>query len=329
MTGVPLDIRMALLRQHGTFSQAYSAAVQPELQHFGDERGFIAYKKVWGTTLVLSDPMTSREGLSGLIGRFLREHPDVAFWQISRPVAEILAPLGFFINEMGVENRIDLATYDFVGRDKRKLRQSLNRMVTCGYTIRESSIIEVGASQIKAVSEAWRRMHTVRNREIGFISRPLAVEDKPDVRLSFVFDRAGKLMAFGVFDPIYEDGQVVGYTSQHHRHRPEADVLVQNAIRCFAIEKFKEEGKKWLFLGLSPFAYIEDKDFAANKNWLVRRGFRLVYENWVFNRFIYPLKSLCAHKRQFRGATPQTYYAFNKLPSLPRLVKLLRACDLI
>jgi hypothetical protein len=35
------------------------------------------------------------------------------------------------------------------------------------------------------------------------------------------------------------------------------------------------------------------------------------------------------HKRQFRGVPVQTYYAFNTLPSLPRIIKVLRACRLI
>jgi len=60
MTGVPLNIRIELLRQYGSFPQAYSATFQLGLEHFGDERGFIAYKRVWDTTLVLSDPIAPR-----------------------------------------------------------------------------------------------------------------------------------------------------------------------------------------------------------------------------------------------------------------------------
>jgi lysylphosphatidylglycerol synthetase-like protein (DUF2156 family) len=100
-------------------------------------------------------------------------------------------------------------------------------------------------------------------------------------------------------------------------------------MRRFAMERFKAEGKKWLYLGLSPFASIHDKDFLPHKNWLVKRSFRFAYENWLFNRYIYPLKAIHAHKRQFRGSTDQAYYAFNRTPSLPRLIKMLWACDII
>ena len=329
MTGVPLDTRVALLRQHGTFSQAYSATFQPGLEHFGDERGFIAYTKIWGTAMVLSNPMAPREHLGDLITRFLRDHSNVAFWEIARPVAEILAPMGFFINEMGPNNWIDLATYDFSGNGKQNMRRAHNRMLKGGYTISESSIGEVGENQVKAVSETWRRRHTVHNREVGFISRPMVIGDELDVRTFFAFDPGGKLVAFAVLDPIYDNGQVAGYVTQHNRQLPDTDSLVQYAIKRFVIEKFQAEGKRWFSLGLSPFAYIEDKDFLPHKNWLIRRLFRFTYENALINRFIFPVKQLCEHKRQFRASTEQTYLAFNKPPSLLHIFRLGRACNVI
>jgi lysylphosphatidylglycerol synthetase-like protein (DUF2156 family) len=327
MAEVPLEVRISLLRQHGSFTQAYSATFQPGLAHFGDKQGFIAYRRMGGTALVLSDPVAPPSYAGDLIKQFLACNPDAAFCQVSRRIAELLAPLGFLINETGPENRIDLAQYDFSGRAKQNLRSAMRRMPKLGYVTRESTITEVGANKIGAVSEAWRRRRTVRRKEIGFLNRPFVLAEEPDVRMLFTFDAAGKLLAFAVFDPIFEQGRVVGYTSQHNRHLPEADTQVQQAIRCQAIELFRSEGKKWLFLGLSPFADIHDKNF--RHDWLTRRAFRFAYENTLFNRFLYPSKSLHVHKRQFRGSTEQTYYAFNRTPSLPRILKLLRACNIL
>jgi lysylphosphatidylglycerol synthetase-like protein (DUF2156 family) len=326
MSGVPLDVRVALLRQYGSFTQAYSATFQPGLEHFGDARGFIAYKPVGRTALILSDPVAPKHEHDRLIREFLDEHADACFWYASHDVAKILSSLGFFINEMGPENRIDLATYDFAGQDKRNVRRSINRIERRGYAIEEAAIDAVGAKAIAAVSDAWRRGHTVRDRELVFISRPMVIAEELDVRTLFVFDRDRRLVAFSVFDPIYELGQVVGYTAQQNRQLPEADSLVQHAIKRRAIELFRSEGRKWLFLGVSPLAEINDWEFPHN--WLVHRAFAFAYKSALFNRFVYPAKSLSEHKFQFRGVTHQTYYAFNKLPSLPRLLKLLRACDI-
>jgi lysylphosphatidylglycerol synthetase-like protein (DUF2156 family) len=326
MTGVPLETRIALLRQHGSFSQAYSVAFQAGLRHFGDERGFIAYKTVWGTAMALSDPLAPKQAVGNLIARFCRENPDVAFWQISRPVAEILAALGFFTNEMGPDTCIALAGYDLSGRAKHNLRNARNRMNNLGYNTRESTIRSVGADKVKAVSDAWRQTRTVRRREVGFLSRPMVIDDEPDVRAFFTFDRAGELVAFSIFDPIYQSGEVVGYTAQHNRYGPGCDALVQVATKCHAIETFQAEGRKWLSLGLSPFADVRDQDFHHDR-W-ARKAFRGCYKNPLFNRFIYPLQGHATHKRQFRGVQEQTYFAFNRRPSVPRIAKVLWACGI-
>lgn len=327
LTGVPLDLRFALMRQHGTFGNAYSVAVQPGLEHFGDERGFLGYRRVGRTAIVLADPIAPPDLWADLIDRFVANMRDVCFVQASRPSAEILATRGFFINEMGPENRIELPTYTFQGRKKTNLRNAAHRVAELGYVTRECPASSLDPKEVKAVSDAWRSTRPVGRRETTFLNRPFVLDEEPDVRRLFTFDRSGRLMAFGIFDPIYENGEVVGYLSSSKRHRPEADLLVGHAITGSAIETFKKEGKKWLLLGLSPFAEIEDKDF--EHNWLVRRSFRFVYENAIFNRYFYSLKGLSNHKRQYRGTKEQTYYAFNTLPSLPRILKLLRASSII
>jgi lysylphosphatidylglycerol synthetase-like protein (DUF2156 family) len=326
---VPRDIRGALLRAHGSFPQAFSATYQSGLAHFGDARGFIAYKRVWGTAIALADPVAPRENFAGVMERFVERFPDAAFYQISRPVAEILAARNFFINELGPEIRLDLASYTFSGRSKQNLRSAINRAVKLGYVVRESAINALDRDEIKAVSDAWRSGRPNSSREVSFATRPMVFEDEPDVRAFFLFDTHDRILGFSIFDPIYEAGRVVGYLAQQSRHRPDIASLADYIIKARAIEAFRREGRNWLDLGLAPIAYIEDKDFAPNKNWLVRRTFKFVYNNALFNRFFYPLQGLELHKRQYRGVAVQTYFAFNTLPSLPRIIKILRASDVI
>jgi hypothetical protein len=100
--------------------------------------------------------------------------------------------------------------------------------------------------------------------------------------------------------------------------------MVGHALKRCAIEVLQLEGLRWVSLGLSPVAGIEDKEFTHNR--LIRRGLRFAYTNWAFNRFIYPLQNHDLHKRQFDGIVEQTYFAFNTPPGLVRLFKVLRAC---
>jgi lysylphosphatidylglycerol synthetase-like protein (DUF2156 family) len=327
--GVPLPIRAALLRQHGTASQSYSATFQSGLEHFGDERGFIAYKRIGGTALVLSDPIAPRDNIPDLISRFLRQHPDAGFWYLSRPMAELLATRGFFVNAMGPDIRIDLASYDFKGRKKENLRKATNRMNARGFVTRESTLAAVGYEQVKSLSEAWRRTKHVSSREVAFLNRPLVLANEPDVRRFFTFDHTGKLVAFEFFDPVYEHGEVVGYMAQHRRHAADADVMVHFAITRRAIETFQQEGRKVLYLGLAPFAYLDNEQPGPRTHRTTQWYFRFAFNSWLFNRLFYACKGVEAHKRMFRGVPEQTYYAFNRLPSLPRILKLARACQVV
>src|SRR5271165_5338126 len=286
--------------------------------------------KVWGTTLVLSDPIAPLENIEDLISRFLKEHPDAGFWYLSRPIAQMLASRGFYVNAMGPDTWIDLPTYSFAGAKKMQLRQAFNRMSKRGFVTRECTLAEVGIDKVKALSDAWRQTRIAREKEVGFLNRPLVLAEEPDVRRFFTFDHDGKLVAFGFFDPVYEGGKIVGYMSQHNRHLPEADAMVHFAIKRVAIETFQKEGLKVLHLGLSPFAdVLKDQEFKANKNWMTSHYFNRAHKDWLFNRYIYPNKGLEINKRVYRGVETQNYYAFKRLPSLPRLVKAMRACKVI
>ena len=118
----------------------------------------------------------------------------------------------------------------------------------------------------------------------------------------------------------------MGYLCSAKRRLPEADALVGYAILHCAIRTFQNEGKKYLSLGLCPLCCTNDKELARNR--LVSYGFGLVYRSTLINKFIYPLQGLAAHKTAFCGSTEQTNYAFSGRSSLPRLLKMLRACNL-
>jgi lysylphosphatidylglycerol synthetase-like protein (DUF2156 family) len=316
------DGRLALLRQYGAFTLAYSAAFQEGLEYFVDDHGFIAYKMVGGTALALADPVAPPENREGLIRALVQAKSDVCFCQASRPTAELLAGMGFKVNEMGPETRIDLTNY------KRKtLRKALRLATNIGYVIKEAPSASVGIDKIKAVSKGWHRTRTYKNLEVGFIGRPIVLGDELDVRKFYAFNRDGHLVAFSFYDPIYQDGQVVGYSTSFKRRLPESHTSINSAILQAAIDAFREEGKKSLFLGLSPMADIEDKDFrhSALLSWYFRQAFACP----LYNRFFFPLQGHASHKREFRGTAEQTYFAFNTGFALVRMLKLWRACNMI
>jgi lysylphosphatidylglycerol synthetase-like protein (DUF2156 family) len=314
------------LREYGNFALAYSATFQAGLDYFGDEDGFLAYKQVGSTAFVLANPLAPIGDCEDLIRSFLRERSDVCFWQASRPVAKILEKIGFCVNEMGTETRIELSGYDFDGPKKRNFRRALNRAASGSYTIAERSVTSLDREELQTVSERWRQTREVKNREMTFLTRPAILDDEVDVRKFFTFDHKGSLQAFAFFDPIYKGGEVVGYLCSAKRRLPEADTLVGYAILHRAIRTFQKEGRAILSLGLSPLCGIEDKELSNNR--LVSFGFRAVYRSRLFNQLVYPLQGFAAHKGAFCGSVEQTYCAFKKGRALSQLVKMPRACNL-
>jgi lysylphosphatidylglycerol synthetase-like protein (DUF2156 family) len=321
-----LGLRTRALREYGNFALAYSATFQPGLDYFSGEEGFLAYKQVGSTAFVLSNPLAPIGGCEDLIRRFVSERSNVCFWQASRPVAKILEKIGFCVNEMGTETRIDLGGYDFDGPRKRNFRRALNRAADCSYTTAERSVASLDREELQTVSERWRQTRGVKDREMTFLTRPAILDDEVDVRKFFTFDHKGRLQAFAFFDPIYKGGEVVGYLCSAKRRLPEADALVGYAILHRAIRDFQEEGKVVLSLGLSPLCGIEDKELSTNR--LLSFCFRALYRSRLFNQLIYPLQGFAAHKGAFCGSAEQTYCAFKRGLALSQLVKMPRACNL-
>ena len=321
-SNLSFDRRLSLLRQYGTFTNGYSVAFQEGLEYFGNDHGFLAYRMVGGTALVLADPVVSPENREGIIREFLQAKRDVCFCQVSPPVAALLAGMGFTVNEMGTETWIELAGYK-----NRHLRRALKRMTENGHVIKECTSASVGIDKIEAVSERWRGTRTYKNREVCFLNRPIVLGDEIDVRRFFAFDRDGNLVAYSFFDPVYQDGQVVSYVAAFKRRLPEADPLMCSAIMQFAIDTFQREKRKSLYFGLSPLADIEDKDFRHSV--FMSLNFRHAFQCPLFNRFCYPVQGHADHKRRYGGTSEQTYFAFNTGWALPRMFKLLKACNMI
>jgi lysylphosphatidylglycerol synthetase-like protein (DUF2156 family) len=318
--------RLRALRKYGNFALAYSATFQPGLDYFEGEEGFLAYKQVGSTAFVLANPLAPIGACEDLIRSFVSERSDVCFWQASRQVAKILEKIGFCVNEMGTETRIELVGYDFDGPRKRNFRRALNRPACRSYTIEERPVTSLDREELRTVSERWRQTRGVKNREMTFLTRPAILDDEVDVRKFFTFDPKGSLQAFAFFDPIYKGGEVVGYLCSAKRRLPEADTLVGYAMLHRAIRTFQDEGKVFLSLGLSPLCGIEDKELSNNR--LVSLGFRAVYRSRLFNQLIYPLQGFAAHKGAFCGSAEQTYCAFKRGLALSQLVKMPRACNL-
>jgi phosphatidylglycerol lysyltransferase len=299
-------IRERSLEQFGSFSIAYSLAVQPRIERFGDERGFIAFGRRGGVTFVLGDPMASESDRETLLDDFLKRFRSPSFVSVQRSTAELLQTRGFFVNEMGVDTRVDLNTFHFNGKKREWLRYADNWVTRRGFVIREFSF-ETDRDQVERVSESWRATRTVRKKEVRFLNRPIVMQDEPNVRRFGLFDDQGTLSAFVIFDPLFHGGQLIGYVTCIKRRTPDCNGYAESAILKRAIEVFQHENIPSLWLGLSPLANLVDVEFRANR--LMHRICNYYYNAGWFNRWFYNFRGHSEFKRRFGGEEHRVYYA--------------------
>lgn len=318
--------RLWLMQQYGSFPLAYSATFQPDMSHFGNRHGFLAYKQIGSTAFVLSDPVASPGDRENLIREFTAARNDACFRQVSRAVAGILARHGFRVSALGLETQIALGNYGFAGPRKRTFRRAIGRAARAGIVVAERPVASLDREELNTLSKRWRQSRKIKDREMTFLTRPAILADEVDVRKFFAFGRDGKLQAFAFFDPIYENGDVRGYLCSAKRRDPEADALVGYVLLHSAIEAFIQEGRQVLSLGLSPLCMTEGGDVTGGR--LLEFGFRSVYRSRAFNKFIYPVRGLSIHKGSFCGSVEPVYCAFTRGRILSQLLKMPRACNL-
>ncbi len=314
--------RLELARQHGTFTQAYSTAVQARLEHFWCGDCYLAYRKKWGVACVLADPVGSPELHEPLLRAFLKQARKPCFWQIGHSTAKILQSCGLWINEMGCDTRLDLPDYDFKGKKKERLRHASNWLGKHGFSVREGTYADdVDVEKIRVLSEVWQASRQTK-RTVSFFNRPLVLSDEIDVRKFFLWSPDDEPVAFVSFDPIYHTGEVIGYSPAIKRRLPDAPLRAEEGIMKYAIEQFQTEGRERVMLGLSPMAGIEDKEFRANP--LQHFGWSRALNAWWINRFFYNLRGHADFKRRFSGIEEQTYFASDCLLNDFRVVATLR-----
>lgn len=328
MGELDLELRYTLMRRFGTSGLSYAATVQEALEYFGDQRGFIAFKRVGRTSFVLSDPIADPKYYRNLILEFIAHSKSICFCQISRMTAEILSELNFRVNEAGLVTRVDIQRFDISGRPGQKIRQAMNRIARNGFTIKELNTHQIDPFEIEKVSILWRQGRPLKNRETTFITRPFKL-DEPEVRKFLAFDAEGKLAGFNFYDPFYFADELVGYTENNSRKLLDVDEALNKVIQVYAIEKFRQEGLKWLELGINPFAEVEKSDF--KDDYIVRKLCQYISKSDFFNRRIYSVKGLNRAKNRgyHRAEYNKVYLAFNRGFGFTKMLPFMKACSII
>lgn len=321
-TVLTLDERMGAVRRWGDFSLAYSTAVQDGLSHFGSPDGYVAFSSKMGTVIALADPVASAEAAPALIDAFVAAAGTPCFAEITRPTADLLARKGYRIAHMGVDTALDLASFDFSGKRKETVRYSERWLEKNGYRMVEADELPGAEEGIRALSKAWRAQRIVKGREMAFLNRPFPKEPDPNQRRFLLVHPEGRIESLLYFDPIFRNGETVGYLTAFKRKRPEATSHAEIGLTKRATDIFKAEGRERVMLGLSPVAGMAPSGYAESAAF--RSLMERLYDADVVNRRIFNLKGHAAFKRRFHGREEPRYFAWKSGIPVWQFISLLR-----
>ena len=309
---------MSYLRAYGNHCMSFSG-LQPGMAFFDmPGKGYLAYRRIWGASLVLSDPVCDEKDRETLIGEFMRKHPDNGFVQVTEPVADLIhRSFGYYATQFGIETIIDLENWDLKGKKKQILRTSLNKARAEGIIIQEC---DDTAGCLK-LTDQWISTRKIRNREIGFLIRPMQMDYEAETRKFFAY-QGDRLIGFIFFDPVYQDGKIISYVPNISRFCHTFRQGIFYAIMIHAMEKFRSEGLKEINLGLSILVCDEDDKPAEAKT--LKKIERLLYQ---YGNFIYNFKGIDFTKSRFCGRENKFFCAHKWHLPVVKLLSLVKLAN--
>lgn len=293
------------VHRFGETPLAFPALTETDLHTFGDERGMITYGRKMGVVFALSDPLANASDSAELMDEFIETFGDPVFVACTERGAKLAESRGYLVNVLGHDTDIDLPSHSFAGGAQKRIRYAQSWLERLGAHITEAPDVEFGKENLLSVSEAWHETR-VANREVAFLNRALSLDDKPLVRRFYAISSTGDVLGFSGFDPVFRDGNVVGYLASTKRRVPENTAYLDLAIMAHAIRTFKEEGLEKLYLGISPLADTSPSGFAKESR-LLRQAFRLAFKSDFVNRRFFNFRGLAEYKGRFKGEQTPLY----------------------
>ncbi len=309
-TKIDVSTLMPYLCQYGHYCMAYST-LQDGLQYYIEEGvGYIAYINYRNPLfltgqrcIVLSDPIVAQANYEGIIQRFLAIHKHVTFVQVHEPVAEILSSMGYQVNQIGIESSLNLQSFSLRGKARSQLRQWYNKCEREKVIVEEVSFSEGLSEVAQQLTDEW--LSKKGGRENRFLTRPMRYYDECDVRY-FRASQAGRILAYAVFDPMYDEGSVVAYYHNIDRMASDAPNGTGVYLLLKALDTFQQEGKASLSLGMSPLYRLKE---GYQHNVFTSKSFKYTYNKL---NSIYPFKGNARHKKKFAAEQSRVYFSSTK-----------------
>ncbi|MET4050171.1 phosphatidylglycerol lysyltransferase [Rhodococcus sp. UYP5] len=228
-----------------------------------DARSYVAYRVISGVALTTGDPVGPRERLRDNVvdfAEFASKNGWIpCFYSVTPQVREITDSIGWGGIQVGEETILDLENLAFTGKRFQDVRTALNRAKKAGVVAEWISFPEAPLAitdQITAISEEW--VADKGMPEMGFTLGGLEEVDDPHVRCLIAVDEHRTVHGITSWMPVYENGEIVGWTLDFMRRRAEGFRPAMEFLIASAALLLEQEGVRFLSLSGAPLAKIDD-----------------------------------------------------------------------
>ncbi|CAN5146199.1 DUF2156 domain-containing protein [soil metagenome] len=255
------DRVLALLRQgSGSGSLGHLATWAGNDYWFSaDGSVAIAYRVRSGVAITTADPIGDPSHIDSAIREFATFCDDNGWtpvlYSVSDDLAKLFRSMGWSTMIVAEETVVRPAAWSMKGRSFQDIRSSLNRAEREGITAVWTSWAKLTlaqAAQIEAISESW--VAEKRMPELGFTLGGLDELRDPAVALLIAVGEDEVIDAVTSWMPIYRDGELVGWTLDFMRRRPDGMNGVMEFLIASAALLMQQRGIETMSLSAAPLA---------------------------------------------------------------------------
>ena len=270
-----------------------------------DPEAAVLYRRIGRVAVVGAAPLTARENLEAVLGRFLsfceEQNLDCLMLPIGEEAANIARQKGMGLLKIGESGYFKLPEWRPIGDRGKKVRSGVNQATKAGITVKHyQPALNQNAhtrNEIEELCQQW-----IETREVDALGWLLELDPfKFSEHKRYFLARGvdGRIQGMLACSPIPARK---GWYLEDLIRRPDAERGISELLVVEALKHLASEGAELATLGTSPLAGIESEgDFKK-----VSRLLKVVYEH--FDSF-YHFKALHRFKSKFSPSFIDPEYA--------------------
>lgn len=320
------DEAVDVLRRHSQHSSAFIALNdETELFRTPGLDGLVAYRPAGRRHVVHAfGPFAAPGEKAALLDAFsdwsASQRRRVTGIQVLREDVDLYASRGFSLEQFGSSYSIDLDEYTLRGGRFMRTRNKISRARRLGVTVEEAGPEDPVLSELDRIDRDWLKGKGRHATELAFLVGQRGGRGGA-FRRTFVARHEGRAVAYVTYSPVF--GEQEGWLYDLTRRESGAPPGTIELIFSTAADRLREEGCRWLHLGMTPFMGLSDEHVVpgASVGWM-RALIRQLGER---GQAIYPARTQEAFKLKWApGVIEPEYVAFQGRLPLGAAVQLLR-----